>query len=90
MAAQNVSIYGDYGDADQTPTKITIAGSVTNDNVFSMEDYSGAVLTNSQNNAVLLTSPRASGRPAVRALISTVLASGSKSLTAFHGTAEMP
>lgn len=34
-------------------TFVTIAGSVTNDNVFEMEDYSGTVLTNSQNNAVL-------------------------------------
>jgi DNA-binding transcriptional LysR family regulator len=33
---------------------------------------------------VLLTNPRTSQRPAVRALISTVLASGSKSLTAFR------
>lgn len=32
---------------------VTVANSVTNDNVFEMEDYSGAVLTNSQNNAVL-------------------------------------
>lgn len=33
---------------------------------------------------VLLTNPRTSGRPAVRALISTVLASGSRSLTATY------
>ena len=33
---------------------------------------------------VLLTNPRTSGRPAVRALISTVLASGSKSLAAIR------
>jgi DNA-binding transcriptional LysR family regulator len=33
---------------------------------------------------VLLTNPRTGQRPAVRALISTVLASGSKSLTAYR------
>ena len=33
---------------------------------------------------VLLTNPRADQRPAVRALIATVLASGSRSLTAFR------
>lgn len=32
---------------------VDIADSVTNNNVFEMEDYSGTVLTNSQNNAVL-------------------------------------
>jgi hypothetical protein len=34
---------------------------------------------------VLRTNPRTAQRPAVRALTSTVLASGSKSLTAFRG-----
>jgi hypothetical protein len=33
---------------------------------------------------VLLTNPRTGQRPAVRALISTVLASGSRSLTAYR------
>ena len=33
---------------------------------------------------VLLTNPRTDQRPAVRALISTVLASGSRSLTAYR------
>ncbi len=37
---------------------------------------------------VLLSSPRTSKRPAVQALISTVLASGSRSLTTFHGNPE--
>ncbi|HLH53688.1 MAG TPA: prepilin-type N-terminal cleavage/methylation domain-containing protein [Verrucomicrobiae bacterium] len=32
---------------------VPIATMVTNDNVFEMEDFSGTVLTNSQNNAVL-------------------------------------
>lgn len=32
---------------------VSIADSVTNDNVFEMEDFSGTVLSNSQNNAVL-------------------------------------
>jgi hypothetical protein len=32
---------------------VSIADSVTNDNVFAMEDFSGTALTNSQNNAVL-------------------------------------
>jgi DNA-binding transcriptional LysR family regulator len=36
---------------------------------------------------VLLASPRTGRRPAVQALISTVLASGSRSLTAFHDSA---
>jgi DNA-binding transcriptional LysR family regulator len=40
---------------------------------------------------VLLTNPRTHERPAVRALISTVLASGSRSLTGYHeDTAEDP
>jgi hypothetical protein len=33
---------------------------------------------------VLLTNPRTGQRPAVRALVSTVLASGSRSLTAYR------
>ena len=37
---------------------------------------------------VLLTNPRTEQRPAVRALISTVLASGSRSLTAIHDNPE--
>jgi hypothetical protein len=34
-------------------SSVTIASSVTNDAVFEMESFSGTVLTNSQNNAVL-------------------------------------
>lgn len=37
----------------QGTRSVSIADSVTNDNVFEMEDCSGTVLTNSQNNAVL-------------------------------------
>jgi DNA-binding transcriptional LysR family regulator len=39
---------------------------------------------------VLLTNPRTAQRPAVRALISTVLTSGSRSLTAYRDEAGRP
>jgi hypothetical protein len=34
-------------------TATIIAGAVTNDTIFTMQDFSGNALTNSQNNAVM-------------------------------------